>query len=119
MELDKQNKIVEILDIAQELIDKRKKQIEELDLLVKSKFIEMFGDPVLNPKSWNVKMVIDVWDCVVQGIDKPKSFTGNKPWITIEDLEVNSITYKAKSNLALTDDEINEVKRKKFLKTVF
>ncbi|HAT4245992.1 TPA: hypothetical protein I9059_001150 [Clostridium perfringens] len=113
MELDKQNKIVEILDIAQELIDKRKKQIEELDLLVKSKFIEMFGDPVLNPKSWNVKMVIDVWDCVVQGIDKPKSFTGNKPWITIEDLEVNSITYKSKSNLALTDDEINEVKRKK------
>ena len=56
---------------------------------------------------------------MVQGIDKPKSFTGNKPWITIEDLEVNSITYKAKSNLALTDDEINEVKRKKFLKTVF
>lgn len=113
MELDKQNKIVEILDIAQELIDKRKKQIEELDLLVKSKFIEMFGDPVLNPKSWNVKRVIDVCDCMVPGRDKPKSFTGNTPWITIEDLEVNSITYKSKSNLALTDDEINEVKRKK------
>ncbi|EHK2327671.1 restriction endonuclease subunit S [Clostridium perfringens] len=84
-----------------------------MDLLVKSKFIEMFGDSVLNPKSWNVKRVIDVCDCMVPGRDKPKSFTGNTPWITIEDLEVNSITYKAKSNLALTDDEINEVKRKK------
>ena len=73
----------------------------------------MFGDPVLNPKSWNVKRVIDVCDCMVPGRDKPKSFTGNTPWITIEDLEVNSITYKSKSNLALTDDEINEVKRKK------
>ncbi|MGV1059882.1 restriction endonuclease subunit S [Clostridium perfringens] len=50
---------------------------------------------------------------MVPGRDKPKSFTGNTPWITIEDLEVNSITYKSKSNLALTDDEINEVKRKK------
>lgn len=73
----------------------------------------MFGDPVFNPKSWNVKRVIDVCDCMVPGRDKPKSFTGNTPWITIEDLEVNSITYKSKSNLALTDDEINEVKRKK------
>ncbi|MFW0891165.1 restriction endonuclease subunit S [Clostridium perfringens] len=108
-----QLKVSNILDKAQNLIDKRKEQLEALDELVKSKFIEMFGDPVLNPKSWNVKRVIDVCDCMVPGRDKPKSFTGNTPWITIEDLEVNSITYKSKSNLALTDDEINEVKRKK------
>ena len=60
MELDKQKKIVEILDIAQELIDKRKKQIEELDLLVKSKFIEMFGDPVINKKGWKVRELLEV-----------------------------------------------------------
>ncbi|XZL24393.1 restriction endonuclease subunit S [Clostridium perfringens] len=41
-----QLKISEVLDNAQGLIDKRKKQIEELDLLVKSKFIEMFGTPI-------------------------------------------------------------------------
>lgn len=39
-----QSRIVTILDKAQELIDKRKEQIEALDELVKSKFIEMFGD---------------------------------------------------------------------------
>ena len=39
-----QKKIVEILDKAQQLIDKRKKQIESLDELVKSQFIEMFGN---------------------------------------------------------------------------
>ncbi|MGU8800548.1 restriction endonuclease subunit S [Clostridium perfringens] len=111
--LNIQKKIVEVLEKSQYVINKRSEQIEELELLVKSKFIEMFGDPVLNPKSWNVKRVIDVCDCMVPGRDKPKSFTGNTPWITIEDLEVNSITYKSKSNLALTDDEINEVKRKK------
>lgn len=49
-----QNKIVDILDKAQQLIDKRKEQIEALDELVKSKFIEMFGDPALNPMEWNV-----------------------------------------------------------------
>ncbi|EDS78852.1 restriction endonuclease subunit S [Clostridium perfringens] len=45
-DIDIQNKIVKIIDKSQELIDNRKKQIEELDLLVKSKFIEMFGTPI-------------------------------------------------------------------------
>lgn len=42
-DLEIQNKIVDILDKAQKLMDKRKEQIEALDELVKSKFIEMFG----------------------------------------------------------------------------
>ena len=106
-----QQKIVNALDKAQSLIDKRKAQIQALDELVKSRFIEMFGDPVKNPMNWEVKTVIDVCDCMVPGRDKPKSFTGSTPWITIDDLNVNGVTYK--SNLGLTDDEINEVKRKK------
>ena len=53
-ELEVQNKIVKILDKAQDLIYKRKEQIATLDELVKSKFIEMFGDPVSNPKGWDV-----------------------------------------------------------------
>lgn len=51
--IEEQNKIVEVLDKAKELIDKRKEQIEALDELVKSKFIDMFGDPVSNDKGWN------------------------------------------------------------------
>ena len=39
-----QQKISKVLDKAQELIDKRKEQIEALDELVKSKFIEMFSE---------------------------------------------------------------------------
>lgn len=49
-----QKKVSNILDKAQELIDKRKTQIKALDELIKSKFIEMFGDPVSNPKEWDV-----------------------------------------------------------------
>lgn len=50
--LDTQQKISNVLDKAQKLIDKRKAQIQALDELVKSRFIEMFGDPILNPKGW-------------------------------------------------------------------
>ena len=34
------------------LISQRKQQLEQLDLLVKSRFVEMFGDPVTNPMGW-------------------------------------------------------------------
>jgi len=39
-----QQKIVDVFDYASALIEKRKAQIERLDLLIKSKFIELFGN---------------------------------------------------------------------------
>ncbi|HAT4255794.1 TPA: hypothetical protein I9065_002187 [Clostridium perfringens] len=62
-----QDKISDVLDIAKDLIDKRKKQIEELDLLVKSKFTEMFGDVFLNTKNFEMKQIKDIVT-VVKGI---------------------------------------------------
>lgn len=62
-----QKKIVEILDKAQQLIDKRKKQIESLDELVKSQFIEMFGDPINNPMGWQVKKLKDISTKILSG----------------------------------------------------
>ncbi|MEG0181143.1 MAG: restriction endonuclease subunit S [Clostridium sp.] len=53
-DINYQNKIIAILDKAQELIDKRKEQIEGLDELVKSKFIEMFGSPSNNPNKFDI-----------------------------------------------------------------
>ncbi|MBF0259363.1 MAG: restriction endonuclease subunit S [Desulfamplus sp.] len=53
--LETQKRIVELLDRAQGLIDKRKEQIALMDDLIQSLFYEMFGDPVTNPKGWEVK----------------------------------------------------------------
>jgi type I restriction enzyme S subunit len=49
-----QDKIVEILDKAQQLIKKRKAQIEALEQLTQSVFLEMFGDPVRNEMDWEI-----------------------------------------------------------------
>lgn len=51
--IDRQKRIAAILDKATELIALRKQQIEQLDLLVKSRFIEMFGEPTSNTMGWN------------------------------------------------------------------
>lgn len=58
--IDIQNKIVTMLDKAQELIEKRKAQIEALDQLTQSVFLEMFGDPITNPKGWKLAICKDV-----------------------------------------------------------
>ena len=50
--IDEQRKIAAVLDKVSDLIAKRKQQLDKLDELVKSRFIEMFGDPVLNPFEW-------------------------------------------------------------------
>lgn len=64
---DTQNKIVEILDKSQELIDKRKEQMELLDELIQSKFLEMFGNPVINPKGWDIKLYEEICKLITDG----------------------------------------------------
>ena len=50
--LEEQRKIAAVLDKVSDLIAKRRQQLEKLDLLVKARFTEMFGDPVSNPMGW-------------------------------------------------------------------
>ena len=50
--IDEQRRIASILDKVTDLIAKRRTQLEKLDLLVKSRFVEMFGDPVENNFNW-------------------------------------------------------------------
>ena len=60
--LPTQQKIADVLDRASALIEKRKAQIAKLDLLVKSQFVTMFGDPVVNPMGWEIKELRDFCD---------------------------------------------------------
>lgn len=50
--IEEQNRIVKVLDLAQSLIEKRKQAIAYLDNYIKAVFLDMFGDPVSNPKGW-------------------------------------------------------------------
>lgn len=55
--IEKQKEIVSTLDTLQSIITHRRTQLEKLDLLVKARFVEMFGDPVSNPMNWS-KMIL-------------------------------------------------------------
>ena len=49
-----QKRIVAILDAADALRAKRRESLAQLDNLLQSTFLYMFGDPVINPMGWKV-----------------------------------------------------------------
>ena len=53
--IEEQREIVNILDKMMSILDGRENELSLLDDLIKARFVEMFGDPVLNPFSWEMK----------------------------------------------------------------
>lgn len=110
--LETQKHIAQILDDAAALRDKTQQLLDEYDQLAQSIFLDMFGDPVTNPKGWEKAKTIDYCDCIVPGRDKPKSFTGDIPWVTTNDLNNLEFTEKSKLGKGLSVEEISQVRAK-------
>lgn len=51
---ENQREIVRQLQLLDSIIEERHKELRYFDALIKSRFIELFGDPVSNPKDWDV-----------------------------------------------------------------
>ncbi len=62
---DDQIRIATLLSKVENLIFRRREQLKQLDELLKSVFLEMFGDPVRNEKGWKMKNLGDISD--IQG----------------------------------------------------
>ncbi len=85
--LIKQQEIVEKIDKVAALISLRKKQLQKLDDLVKSRFVEMFGDISINDKCWKEKPLGELCTIVRGGSPRPieQFLGGDIPWIKISD----------------------------------
>lgn len=95
IDLETQKKIVEVLDKAQELIDKRKEQIEALDELVKSRFIEMFGDTFLNTKGFEMKKIKDITQ-IVKGVTYKPEQVSDKGTIVLRSSNIQNSKFDLK-----------------------
>ena len=60
--LPEQKRIAAILDKICEMKRNAEARLQKLDLLVKARFVEMFGDPVSNPQKWDVARIEDFAD---------------------------------------------------------
>lgn len=59
-EKDEQKRAVKVLKQIDNILEKEKKQIQKLDELIKSRFVEMFGDPISNTRGLVTKVLKDV-----------------------------------------------------------
>lgn len=94
--LDEQRKIAAVLDKVSDLIAKRRQQLDKLDLLVKARFVEMFGTFPANEHDWLVGTIRDVIQEARYGSSRPAVEGGQYLY-----LRMNNITYSGE--LDLTD----------------
>ena len=66
-ELSKQNEIVDIMDRVETIINSRQQELQKLDDLIKARFVEMFGDPIDNPRSYPVHQLSEYITSLTSG----------------------------------------------------
>ena len=90
--LDEQRKIAAVLDKVSDLIVKRRQQLDKLDELVKSRFIELFGDTPDNEK----QTMADICKIITDGTHQPPKFTSTGvPFLFVSNIVTNEIHYDA------------------------
>ena len=105
---EEQEKIVKELDTVRSTINKNKQILEKYDILIKSRFIEMFGDPQCISNNWEVKSLSDY--CIV---NPKKSELGAIP----DDYELSFIPMQSVSENGNIDT--STIKHYKEVKTGF
>ena len=81
-ELEKQKVIVEKLSKLKGIIDNKKYQMAKIDGLVKARFVELFGDTVLNPFGWEKELLGTICDVRDGTHDSPQYFNIGFPLVT-------------------------------------
>ena len=100
-----QQKIADILDYINVLIEKRKIQINKLDLLVKSQFIEMFGDPVTNPMRWEKKQLSELIIHANNGMSRRGNDDTGNIVLRLVELQDGFINYENPNRINLDEAE--------------
>ncbi|MCF8005451.1 MAG: restriction endonuclease subunit S [Chromatiaceae bacterium] len=86
--LAEQKRIAAILDAADALRSKRRESLAQLDTLLQSTFLDLFGDPVTNPKGWKMGRLADV----VGRLDGGKNVAQSETETDYRVLKVSAVT---------------------------
>jgi len=85
--ITEQLRIAAVLDKADALRAKRREALAQLDRLAQSIFMEMFGDPAINPKGWRTSRIGDLLESASYGTSEKSGASGKYPV-----LRMNNIT---------------------------
>ncbi len=91
--LEEQKRIVAILDKADAIRQKRQQAIALTDDFLRSVFLDMFGDPITNPKGWDLSTIGKLGNVITGSTPSSKKtgmFDGDIPFVTPGDLETDA-----------------------------
>lgn len=110
--MDKQKEIVSNLNKVKMIISKQKEQLELLENLKKSRFIEMFGDPIRNEKRWDKIFFQEITNKIGDGLHGTPKYdvNGTIPFINGNNLIEGKIVIQENTKF------VNEVEYKKYFK---
>ena len=114
--LEEQKRIAEILDAADALRAKRREALAKLDDLLQSTFLDMFGDPVTNPKGWEVGTIGD-HTSVGSGAGFPNKYqgeaSGDYPFYKVSDMNLPENERQMQTHNNAISDEVRVALRAK------
>ena len=109
--VDKQRKIVDVLGKCESVIELRKNELQLLDNLIKARFVELFGDPVLNPHEWAKPELSDLADLKIGPfgslLHKEDYIEGGHPLVNPSHIVDGRITIDPK--LTVSDEKYEEL----------
>ena len=116
--LAEQKRIAAILDKADAIRRKRQQAIQLADQFLHSVFLDMFGDPVTNPKGWEVKPLLNGIESIISGWSaKGESYPSKIGELGV--LKISAVTsgkFKPEENKFVHNTDIPEGKRLVFPK---
>ncbi len=92
--LSEQRRIAAILDKADAIRRKRAQTLKLADEFLKSTFLDMFGDPVTNPKGWESRPLSEMVEFVsgaTPSKSNPDYWNGTVPWVSPKDMKVDCV----------------------------
>ena len=106
-DIECQKEAVDILEKVSEVISLRKQELTALDDLIKARFVEMFGNPVINEKRWKQKMLGEITTKIGSGAT-PKGGKGayQEEGITlIRSMNVHNVLFEYKELAHISDEQ--------------
>lgn len=95
--LETQKNIAQILDDAASLRLKTEQILKEYDLLAQSLFLDMFGDPVINEKGWEIVDLINLCKKITDGTHQgPKFIESGIPFLLVSNIVNNEMNFETK-----------------------
>ena len=111
--VEMQRAVIKKLNAIKKLIVKREQQLSKLDQLAKSRFIEMFGDPVTNPKRWEKISLSNI--CNIgssKRIFEREYVSHGIPFYRTKELVERAAGEKIATELFISIERFNEIKAK-------